>query len=859
MSLARQFVTCVVSRVLPAALACGYLAVSGVPMHAQAQPSPQTLLPGRNVNMVSGTQWPNGDPYLQRQNEPSIAASTRNPLHLLAGANDYRTVDVPFVDGAEETGDAWLGLFMSFDGGQRWQSTLVPGYPQDTSAEGLASPLFGYQAGADPVVRAGTNGLFYYAGLVFDRVEGGKNAIVVSRFIDNNNQEASFREGGFESRNNPVKYLGASIVAQSNGEIFYDKPWMAVDIPRPGARVCTIETNDGSGATRQRIRAGSVYVAYTAFTEDAQGPKSQIYLTRSEDCGRTFQPAVRISNLADRLNQGATIAIDPSSGGVYVAWRRFSATAADTGDGFLVVKSTDLGRRFSRPSLGWALSRGRGKKLGLDHMKYFEHRLKKRAKGGRDTDDRRRPGRGNPELPTGSPATSIGIETNEFDQATSTQLLAFRTNMYPTMAVDGRGRVYLAWSERGYGEIRPESDIGDARIVMATSADGRTWTTPVPVANEGQAGHQLMPSLTFGGGKLVLVYYDLRDDISRTYAPWIDDKSAFAATAPLGGRLRRTMDLRASYGTPGAAPAFDPSIRVSDYLFSFAEGGQTRQLQYNAPNLPMFAQGTSPFMGDYVDVTVAPVFVPTAAGGWTYNLNGPKPVFHAVWTDNRDVRAPLHDADGDGNPWNDYRAPTALTQRTQSRFDPSQLLPACDPNDGLNTGSRNQNIYTARLTTGLVAGSPGNSKPLSSTLQRAFVVFAQNTTNVTKAFRLSILNQPPGGRASFDQFNPGTTTIDVTTPYRTTASRTVYVTSSDPAAMVQVSVVEIPSAGAAGVTQGGLSDIVILNPDIANPDIANPDIANPDIANPDIANPDIANAEVYNPDIANPDIANPDI
>src|SRR5689334_14142932 len=76
-------------------------------------------IPGRNINMVAGNTWPNGDPYLQRQNEPSIGASTRNPLHLLAGANDYRTVDLPGL-ASDETGDAWLGLFKSFDGGQRW-------------------------------------------------------------------------------------------------------------------------------------------------------------------------------------------------------------------------------------------------------------------------------------------------------------------------------------------------------------------------------------------------------------------------------------------------------------------------------------------------------------------------------------------------------------------------------------------------------------------------------------------------------------------------------------------------------------------------------------------------------------------
>ena len=32
-------------------------------------------IPGRNVNMVSGTKFPDGDPFLQRQNEPSVAAS----------------------------------------------------------------------------------------------------------------------------------------------------------------------------------------------------------------------------------------------------------------------------------------------------------------------------------------------------------------------------------------------------------------------------------------------------------------------------------------------------------------------------------------------------------------------------------------------------------------------------------------------------------------------------------------------------------------------------------------------------------------------------------------------------------------
>jgi hypothetical protein len=106
-------------------------------------------VPGQNVNMVSGTQWPFGDPFLERQNEPSIAVSTRNPQHLLAAANDYRTVDLNLqeaepgeITGSNAaTGEPWLGTYISTDGGARWQSTLLAGYPQDSSPQGLASPL----------------------------------------------------------------------------------------------------------------------------------------------------------------------------------------------------------------------------------------------------------------------------------------------------------------------------------------------------------------------------------------------------------------------------------------------------------------------------------------------------------------------------------------------------------------------------------------------------------------------------------------------------------------------------------------------------------------------------------------------
>src|SRR5687768_14157404 len=148
---------------ISAALVLAILVAIGVRLSAQQQQP----VASSNINMVSGTTFPDGDPYLQRQNEPNAAVSTRNPLHLLAGANDYRTVDLPGpfdpMRGFKMAADAWLGLFKSVDGGKTWTSTLLPGFPQDETPDGTASPLKwrlegavrkGFEGATDPVVRA---------------------------------------------------------------------------------------------------------------------------------------------------------------------------------------------------------------------------------------------------------------------------------------------------------------------------------------------------------------------------------------------------------------------------------------------------------------------------------------------------------------------------------------------------------------------------------------------------------------------------------------------------------------------------------------------------------------------------------
>src|SRR5207249_2030875 len=95
--------------------------------------------------------------------------------------------------------------------------------------------------------------------------------------------------------------------------------------------------------------------------------------------------------------------------------------------------------------------------------------------------------------------------------------------------------------------------------------------------------------------------------------------------------------------------------------------------------------------------------------------------------------------------------------------------------------------------------------------------------------------------ASFLQFRD-LRTMDVAILAHSSVARSVFVTGSptNPNAGITVDVKEISGIGAAEVT-GGLTSNVIINPDLLNPDLLNPDLLNPDLLNPDLLNPDLLN------------------
>ncbi len=113
-------------------------------------------------------------------------------------------------------GDAWLGVFASYDGGESWTSTLLPGYPQDPNA----NPLKSYHTAADPVVRCGPNGLFYYSGIAFNR-DTNLGVVFVARFIDNNNSESG----------NSIQYLDTKIIAVGTSSSSWTSPGSPLTSP----------------------------------------------------------------------------------------------------------------------------------------------------------------------------------------------------------------------------------------------------------------------------------------------------------------------------------------------------------------------------------------------------------------------------------------------------------------------------------------------------------------------------------------------------------------------------------------------------------------------------------------------------
>jgi hypothetical protein len=253
------------------------ISLSTFPAHA-------VLLVGRNIDIA-------GETGVDRQRvEPTIAVDPHNSSIIVAGAQDLRLLS--------SGGHRWHGYYRSTDNGQTWSSSLLPGFPGDTSSQGLSSPLHGFNATSDPVLAFDRNGNLYYTGVAISRTSSG---FMLKAFV------AKFVNDGAD-------YARATIIAASDS--FADKPWIAVD--------ATGGANDGN--------------VYLAFDGTINNGLSGVVFTRSTNGGLTFASPILVTT------DGALPGIAVDAGG-----NIFVSAIQTSGHNILVSKSTDGGLSFSKP------------------------------------------------------------------------------------------------------------------------------------------------------------------------------------------------------------------------------------------------------------------------------------------------------------------------------------------------------------------------------------------------------------------------------------------------------------------------------------------------------------------------------
>ena len=387
----------------------------------------------------------------RQANEPSVAINPSNPDVMVAGSNDYCPVAT--------FGDAWMGFYVSTNGGDTWTDSLNPGYPTDTSAEGQASPIFG-RAGAsgDPIQDWDNDNHLFYGGISFNRTMPNP-----SGFITPTNGDVIVSTWQYDpSQPLAMDYLRTVIVGKGTPSAFFlgrfnDKPSLRVD--------------DWESSPHE----GNVYVAWTLFPGFGQ---DQILFSRSTDQGQTFSKPIKISKGVASA-QGSDIAVAPD-GTVYVVWRQFDQAATGVDNAIVFVKSTNGGRTFSNPQ------------RITEIIPYDRRDQYVTGSGARDCGD--------------GPLLCVS------------NFVFHRVASLPQAVVDGNGTVHVTWEE-----LVPAPDNGDtyrpdgqARIVVTQSdTGGSSWTTPVP-ADPQAAGHQWWPNLEYdqSTGTLALIYYDSREDPS---------------------------------------------------------------------------------------------------------------------------------------------------------------------------------------------------------------------------------------------------------------------------------------------------------------------------------------------------------
>src|SRR3954452_23473956 len=431
-----------------------------------------------NYTMVTGR--PYSDATLDectrsrgRENEPSVAIDPRQTQVMVGSSNDYCGVHNRTVDGVPQpVGPIWLGYYRSENGGAGFQSSLVPGYPDDAAPFAGRARIRTATAG-DPVLAWDKHGRLFAGAEASEDPAGTKKGfgdVWVATYENPGGTSASTLNDGKEFKRSVTVARGSS--APGTGGKFNDKT--------------SIEADRTTSACE-----GNVYFAWSSYNGNGG---NTINFSRSTDDGVTFSKGINLGPVNSEI-QFPDIAIT-GNGHVYVTFRQIAGAKKHASDAVIITKSTDCGKTFSAP------------KTVTTFTPYD-------ASDVPDPEEATRPSSG-PEEPMEEEITGGGArDCGSLDAHCASNYVFFRrdTQVRSTAdQADTRGEnVFIVYDPTipgtevatgtTYGSVG--TGTGSQSGVYFTRYDGATGTKTPPAQIDAQPrGHQLFPDIAVDAGTL---------------------------------------------------------------------------------------------------------------------------------------------------------------------------------------------------------------------------------------------------------------------------------------------------------------------------------------------------------------------
>jgi len=497
-----------------------------------------------------------------RQNEPAVEMDPRNPNVLIGSSNDYCGVYQPPGSATPSpAGPIWLGYYRSEDAGTSFVSSLVPGYPGDTSPYAAQSHIRTASSG-DPVIAWDSHGRMFMGSESSDDPAGTLKTFgdVFVAVYDNPDGP------GGDTANDGKRFVRSEVVNRGSSApyllgVFNDKT--AIEADRTGGS-CD----------------GTVYFSWSRFTGNGT---NNIYFSRSTDHGATWSKPRSLTAVPQDV-QFPDISVT-SNGHVYVTFRQFARRNGQP-DAIDIAKSTDCGATFG-PA-----------KVVQTFLPY-------------DATDVSAPQATPAGNPADAPFETDGTEggdardCGDFASHCQSGYTFFRRDTQVRSTADQSDAiheyVYVVYdpskpgtqvpTETTYGSI--DTGIGSQSGIYFLRYDGATGAKTAPSLIDDQTtGHQLFPDISAGGGgNLHVVWWDSRNDPS--YSP----------ARPIGNDADGVT-----------SPSLDVYGATSSDSGSTWTGQARLTTMSSNPNYEQFGDRTVPFAGDYLWVTSHGT---TAYGVWT--------------------------------------------------------------------------------------------------------------------------------------------------------------------------------------------------------------------------------------------------